>query len=101
MTTTFISKVEAQRRILNIVNRHPKIQEKLSGLSLPAINDWTIKCQIMPKQPIFNTLLELSDLCQLLSDRSHETFQQLPQELLSKLESGIHQLKCDIATLQA
>lgn len=91
MKNTFISKVAAERAVLRAVNAHNSGAKQLAGLSWPAIDAWQRAVGITGSPPLIDELKTLSDLCQRLSDRSHETFQPLDsataQAIISHLQS--------------
>jgi len=73
---TFANKVAAERAVLRIVNRHTPGSRQLAGLSWVAIETWQQTIGLAASDPLVAELKELSDLCQRLSDRSHETFEK-------------------------
>lgn len=74
MTNTFLNKVQAERRVLSIVNRRWGVDRQLAGLSSGAIDDWQRRVTMSHVADIVATLRSLGEACQALSDRSHETF---------------------------
>jgi hypothetical protein len=76
---TFLNKVQAERRVLSMVNRRLGADGQLAGLSGGAIEDWQRRANMSNGAAIVATLRSLGELCQTLSDRSHETFR--PTEL--------------------
>lgn len=74
MTNTFLNKVQAERRVLSMVNRRCGVDRQLAGLSGGAIDDWQRRSAMSNVADIAATLRSLGKSCQALSDRSHETF---------------------------
>ena len=88
---TFSNRVDAERRVLRVVNASGVAGHELHGLSRPAIRKWRQYLQGEKVSEIEHCLLELSDACQRLSDRSHESLAELANpvdltDLLEKLE---------------
>ena len=88
---TFSNRVDAERRVLSLVNASGVSEHQLHGLSRPAIRNWrqTLLCERAAE--IESCLLELSNACQRLSDRSHESLAELSDPvdltgLLGRLE---------------
>lgn len=92
MKNTFINKVAAERAVLRIVNANTPGSRQLSGLSWGAIDNWQRSNNIAHNQTIVDELKKISDLCQRLSDRSHETFPVLDPSLNATIESGMEAL---------
>lgn len=93
MTNSFLNKVEAERRVLSVVNARTHGSRQLTGLSSAAINLWRRKVGTELTAEVATPLVALADLCQLLSDRSHETFQPIDTELSEKIESHMSILR--------
>lgn len=88
MTNTFLNKVQAERRVLNLVNPHTPRERQLAGLSESAINDWQRRQGLVDTAAVVTVLRELAIACQSLSDRSHETFRPIERsasELIGSL----------------
>lgn len=92
MRNTFFNKVAAERAVLRIVNAHTSGSRQLSGLSSGAIDNWQRSSNITYNQVIVDELKNISDLCQRLSDRSHETFSPLDPALNTMIDSRIEVL---------
>lgn len=90
---SFVNKVNAERAVLTIVNTHTSRNKQLAGLSWVAIDAWQRANQTVGTNPVINELKEISDLCQRLSDRSHETFEPLDASLVSVIASRMQSLK--------
>lgn len=93
MKNTFLNKVTAERAVLRIVNTFTSGGKQLSGLSWVAIDAWQRANADIGTNSLINELKEISDLCQRLSDRSHETFGELDPALSEVIESRILSLK--------
>ena len=96
MKNTFINKVDAERRILSVVNRHTTGASQLAGLSIIAIDDWQRRTHERRIEDVVELLRALSDLCQRLSDRSHETFQLLAPGLQREIDDAMESLELKI-----
>jgi len=84
-----MNKVVAERRVLSIVNVHFHGRTQLSGLSKPAIELWQRTVGIQASNDIVAMLIVLAELCQSLSDRSHESFKPLNPDVDRSLEVGL------------
>lgn len=93
MTNSFLNKVSAERKIISFVNQVTKGRLQLTGLSTLAISSWHEKNSPIISSEAVQCLLSLSDLCQRLSDRSHETFESLDEALGDSIEKKILDLK--------
>jgi hypothetical protein len=89
MNRSFLSKVSAERKVLSIVNRYTPGRKQLAGLSATAIEAWHRGAERPAMEAVVRELRALSDSCQRLSDRSHETFQPLAPGLEDVIESGL------------
>lgn len=96
MKNTFFTKVDAERRVLKVVNSYTKGLRQLSGLSWPAIDVWSRQNGLLDSDKVLGQLKSLSDLCQRLSDRSHETFQALDESLSDGVSRGIEDLEAGL-----
>ena len=93
MKNTFLNKVAAERAVLRIVNAHTSGVRQLAGLSWVAIDAWQRAIGTIGSQPLVDELKTISDLCQRLSDRSHETFQPLDPAVAQLINSRIQSLE--------
>jgi hypothetical protein len=93
MTNTFIRKVTAERKVLGIVNAITPGSQQLAGLSAAAIDVWRRQALTPGVDYIAQRLLKISSLCQLLSDRSHESLQSLDPILIGKIDAELVELK--------
>lgn len=100
MPNSFLNKVSAERRVLSVINARFRGDKQLAGLSKSAIDLWqrTVGAQVTGE--VIETLIALADMCQSLSDRSHESFRPLKRDVEERLEAAlltlntaIHQLK--------
>ena len=93
MSNTFIRKVSAERKVLGVVNAVTPGSRQLAGLSAPAIEAWRRGADVPGADEISRRLLEIAALCQLLSDRSHESFHSLDPALMEKIDGELVGLK--------
>lgn len=89
MTNTFIRKVDAERKVLRIVNDVTSGPRQLAGLSANAIDSWRQRAGIPGADDISQSLLQIAGLCQLLSNRSHENFNSLDPALMQKIDEEL------------
>ena len=99
MTNTFFNKVTAERSVLSVVNSRTTGKQQLTGLSSAAIELWRRKVGTEATNDVVGPLLTLADLCQRLSDRSHETFQPLDPSFATKIDSNLCALRTAVARL--
>ncbi|WXU00288.1 MAG: hypothetical protein Ctma_1001 [Catillopecten margaritatus gill symbiont] len=86
---SFVRKVEAERSILTEVNIYTKGKGQLTGLSSSAIDNWCSFHNVELNGEVSNTLRNLSDLCNSLSDRSNESFVNIPIERIYKIKKEV------------
>lgn len=79
----FLSRVDAQRRVINIVNREIKSNFPLVSLSAKSLEKWKIENSITDESELINNLFLISSKLFFLSNKSQE---QITNEyrLLSK-----------------
>lgn len=99
MSNSFLNKVSAERRVLSIVNATMPGRRQLTGLSSAAIDLWRHKVGYEITAGVAAPLIALADLCQLLSDRSHETFQPIDISLSEKIKSNMSDLHAAVAKM--
>lgn len=99
MTNSFLNKVSAERSVLSVVNARTSGRRQLTGLSSATIDLWRRKVGSEITADVVAPLIALADLCQLLSDRSHETFQPIDASLPEKIESHICILRDAVARM--
>lgn len=97
MTNSFLNKVSAERRVLYVVNAKTPGKRQLTGLSSAAVDLWRRKVGSEITADVAEPLTVLADLCQLLSDRSHETFQPIDISLSEKIEFQMSVLRDAVA----
>ena len=83
---SFLRKVEAERNALSIVNHHTKGKGQLTGLSRASIGNWCSFHGISEDNKALTSLLALADLCNSLSNRSNESFIEIPAERLERIK---------------
>lgn len=93
MKNTFINKVAAERAVLLVVNAHSPGPRQLAGLSWVAIDSWQRNNRPIATQALVDELRAVSDLCQRLSDRSHETFDALDPSTAEMIDFCMQSLK--------
>ena len=89
MTNSFLNRVSAERSVLSVVNARTSGRMQLTGLSSAAIDLWRRKLGTEVTKDVMGPLAALAQLCQRLSDRSHETFQPIDASLSAKIESHL------------
>lgn len=72
----------------------PVIRAFLDGDRLVGSPEW-----FLDSSELVERLRLLSDLCQRLSDRSHETFQTIDEVLLSGIEQSVDALDLSLKTI--
>lgn len=100
MTNSFLNKVSAERTVLSVVNAQTSGRLQLTGLSSAAINLWRSKVGTEITKDVIEPLIALAELCQRLSDRSHETFQPIDASLSEKIESHLFALRNTVARMK-
>lgn len=97
MTNTFISKVLAERQVLEIVNRAYKGDLQLPGLSSSALESWGNKAALSANHPLMESLVTLGRLTQTLSNRSNESFSALEPGADPEIRRKIAELPAVVA----
>ena len=90
---TFLSKVDAEREVLRVVNQVTSGKKQLGGLSANAIAAWQVRNKVPDDHTCVTSLLRLADTCQSLSDRSNENFMPLPAAKTNEISTGIANLR--------
>jgi hypothetical protein len=93
MINTFIRKITAERKVLSVINAVTPGTQQLTGLSSAAIESWRKRAVIYEADQVSRRLIRIAALCQLLSDRSHESFQSLDPALMEKIDAELEELK--------
>lgn len=88
MNNSFINRVSAERRALAVINEKMPYSKQLTGLSRPAIHEWRTRVGFEHTKDISLKIIKVAELCQSLSDRSHETF--FPVDASIAIEIGVH-----------
>lgn len=68
----FVSRMDTQRHVLNLINRKAAYAEKLFGLSSSAIERWTVANRIEPTSDIVRLLRRVSSELFFMATRSQE-----------------------------
>ena len=97
MTNTFISKVLAEREVLEIVNRTYAGEQQLAGLSSSALETWRGKVALPANHPLVESLATLGMLTQTLSNRSNESFTPLDPNAAPEILRKIAELPSKVA----
>jgi hypothetical protein len=100
MANSFMSKVAAERRVLSIVNARFRGAEQLAGLSKSAIELWQRTVGDQAIEEVVATLIVLAELCQSLSDRSHESFKPLNPAVEQALDAALIALNAAVHQYQ-
>lgn len=100
MTNSFMNKVSAERNVLAVVNARISGRLQLTGLSSAAINLWRSKVGTEVTKDVVEPLIALAELCQRLSDRSHETYMPIDASLSGTIESHLSVLKHAVARMK-
>jgi hypothetical protein len=93
VTNTFVRRIDAERKILAVVNALTPRPGQLAGLSSAAIEAWRRQAVVPEAEELSRRLLQIASLCQLLSDRSHESFESLDPALMEQIEAELAELK--------
>ena len=88
----FNNRMDAQRNVLEVVNRKGGNKEELCGLSKKAIERWTVANRLSPKDEISKILFKISEKLSFLAHKSQE---QISEEYGS-ISSEISNLKNDL-----
>lgn len=99
MNNTFLNKVAAERKVLAVVNKKTPMANQLAGLSRAAIHQWRSKVGFEQNSDIFLEIMKIAELCQSLSDRSHETFLSVDASMGADIERHIENLRITVAKL--
>jgi hypothetical protein len=68
----FVNRMDAQRNILEVVNRQKRYSEELCGLSKKAIDRWISSNQINPASEPCEILFQISKKLFFLANKSQE-----------------------------
>ncbi len=96
MSNTFLSKVVAERAALAVINRSYSGGRQLSGLSLPAIEQWRGKVALPADHMLVQTLVRLGEVAQTLSNKSNESFAPLTADVKGALDQLMEQLAAQV-----
>jgi len=99
LSNTFLSRVVAERAALALVNRRLAGKNRLSGLSLAAIERWRGKVSLPATHNVVQALMRLSEVAQLLSNKSNESFTPLTAEMKAKLDKLMNELAASVDVL--
>jgi hypothetical protein len=93
MTNTFVRKVQAERKVLRVVNSLGDGPAQLACLSSAAIEAWRRKSACPNASLIGARLVRIADLCHRLSDRSHEHFNPIDPMLMAESDRELLELR--------
>ena len=96
MSSTFLSKVVAERAALAVVNRKYSGSLQLSGLSSAAIEQWRSKLSLAATHPVVQLLVKLGEIAQTLSNKSHESFMPLTNDVKATLDRLMEELAATV-----
>ncbi|PZV27695.1 MAG: hypothetical protein DCF12_03115 [Snowella sp.] len=68
----FNNRMDAQRKVLEVVNRQRIYKKELCGLSQKAIERWSNENRIDPDEKIVKTLIQISQKLFFLANKSQE-----------------------------
>jgi len=88
----FNNRMDAQRKILEVVNQRDGNKEELCGLSKKAIERWIVANRLSPKDEISKILFKISEKLFFLAHKSQE---QVSEEY-RLISSEISKLKLDL-----
>jgi len=88
----FNNRMEAQRNVLEVINRQLDKKEELCGLSKKAIERWIVANQINSESEICKILYTISEKLFFLANKSQE---QISEEY-RMVSSEISELKLDL-----
>ena|SRR5436190_10176230 len=83
----FINRIDAQRHVLETVNRQPRFAEELCGLSRKAIERWLSLNRIEPTGDVAAVLFQVSSRLFFLSSKSQEQVTEHYRLLSREVES--------------
>ncbi len=101
MSNTFLNKVVAERAALAVINRSYSGSRQLSGLSLPAIEQWRGKIALPADHLLVQTLVKLGEVAQTLSNKSNESFTPLTAEVKGAIDQLMEQLTAQVEALHS
>lgn len=88
----FNNRMDAQRRVLEVVNQKGSNKEELCGLSKKAIERWIVANRLSPKDEISKILFKISEKLFFLAHKSQE---QISEEY-RLISSEISKLQLDL-----
>lgn len=100
MANSFLSKVSFERRVLTVVNAQFRGTQQLAGLSRSSIELWQRTVSARVSKDIVANLLVLAELCQSLSDRSHESFKSLNPAVEERLGEELRALEMAVEQIR-
>ena len=89
----FQNRIEAQRRVLAIVNSSKGFSEQLLGLSAKSLERWARVNSLAVNDPILGKLTEISASLFFLASKSQEQITEDYQLLLTKVANLMSELK--------
>lgn len=83
----FNNRMDAQRNILEVVNRQGEFSEELCGLSKKAIERWISSNQLNPKSETCDILYQIAKKLFFLANKSQEQITEEYKALSSKISA--------------
>jgi len=87
LMSEFNDRMDAQRRVLEAVNRHGRFREELCGISRKAIERWIHANHINPTGDVAGILIKISSRLFFLSTKSQEQVAERYRVLSLQLQS--------------
>lgn len=93
MSKKFINKISAERLVLACANQFTNGKKQLTGLTMKSITAWTHINRLEKGNSIELLLLEFSDMCYRMTDRSQEAFESMDEIYLNQIKNKIPELQ--------
>jgi hypothetical protein len=97
MKNTFLNRVSAERKVLEVVNTLFPGNLQLAGLSQAALLRWESVAGQSRVANVLPILMDLAERCQRLSDRSNETFMPVEKEQANKIADQLEVLALELS----
>lgn len=97
----FNNRIEAQRQILRLVNRHQWTKEELFGLSAKAIERWVLVNRIDPKATFVELVSAASAKLFFLANKSQEQISPEYQAASAEIDSIAKAIESELNCLHA
>lgn len=93
----FNNRIAAQRKILHAVNRGKSFSEELFGLSIKAIDRWTMANHIEPESRLARLIKEASEKLFFLANKSQEQVSDEYKNASTEIERIYRLIKTEIS----